>query len=217
MTTEQHPSEFPEQAQQFARRCGDRLPGRVYTVILTGSFARGDQRPDSDIDLIVLVDHADKELLQAVSGIVTSIPTTNELNPAVIATSELLRDPDIFDWLPIKHDGAVLLGELPEVPPSRLSELGLAKQIAQTVLMSSRHYLAVAEPAENFSGGKLWLWNLKPLAFALRFYEYHLSGHYIRPLPELAAKYPVLSRDPATEHATILDECIEICERILRT
>jgi hypothetical protein len=163
-----------------------------------------------------LVDRVDKRLLQEVSEVVTSISTKNELNPALVATSELLQDPDIFDWLQIKHDGVVLFGELPEVSSCRLSELDLAKQIAQDVLMSSRHYIAVAEPAENFSSGKLWFWNQKPLAFAIRFYEYHKSGKYIRSLQELSTKYPVLTRDPVAECLVILDECIEICERILR-
>jgi hypothetical protein len=98
-----------------------------------------------------------------------------------------------------------------------LSELDLAKQIAHDVLMSSRHYIAVDEPEQNFASGKLWIWNLKPLTFALRFYEYHLSRRYIRGLNELSRKYPVLKRDPVTEYSVILDECISICEKILKT
>ena len=208
---------IPEPAQLFVTQCKERFSDRIRAIIMVGSFARGDQRPQSDIDLIVLVDAIDKRLLQEVSEVVTSVAMENKINPALVAESELLQAPDIFDWLQIKHDGVLLLGQLPEVPPCRLSELDLAKQIAQDVLMSSRHYIAVAEPAENFAGGKLWFWNLKPLAFALRFYEYHLSGRYIRSLEELAKNYPVLKRDPATEYSVILDECIDICEKILRT
>jgi len=206
----------PEPVTVFVRKCRERFPNRVQAVILVGSFARGDQRPESDIDLILLVDRVDKRLLQEVSEVVASISTENELNPALVATSELLQDPDIFDWLQIKHDGVVLFGELPEVSSCRLSELDLAKQIARDVLMSSRHYIAVAEPAESFSNGKLWLWNQKPLAFAVRFYEYHKSGEYVRSLQEISRKYPVLSRDPVAEYAVILDECIAICEKILK-
>jgi predicted nucleotidyltransferase len=206
----------PEPARAFVGKCRERFPDRVQAVILVGSFARGAQRPKSDIDLIVLVDRVDNGLLREVSKVVASVSTANELNPALVATSELLRDPDIFDWLPIKHDGVVLLGELPQVSSCRMSELDLAKLIAHDVLMSSRHYLAVAEPPEKFAGGKLWVWNQKPLAFAVRFYEYHKTGQYTRSFREISQRYPVLARDPVTEHVVILEECIEICEEILR-
>ena len=207
---------IPEPVHIFVSKCRERFSDRIHAVIMVGSFARGDQRPQSDIDLCVLVDRVDKRLLQEVSEVVTSIVTKNEINPALVAESELLQLPHIFDWLSMKHDGVVLSGELPKVPACPLSELDLAKQIAQDVLMSSRHYIAVAEPAEKFEGGKLWNWNLKPLAFAARFYEYHVSGSYIRSLRELSKKYPVLSRDPVTEYSVILDECIAVCEKILK-
>lgn len=206
---------IPEQAHIFVSRCREQLLDRIQAIALVGSFARGDERPESDIDLVVLVDSVDMRLLQKVSGVVTSIVTENEINPALVAESELIQTPHLFDWLMMKHDGLVLFGKLPQVTSCPVSELDIAKQIARDVLMSSRHYIAVAEPEEKFAGGKLWDWNQKPLAFAARFYEYHMSGNYIRSLRELSKKYPVLSRDPVAEYALILDECIEVSEKIL--
>ena len=205
----------PVPAQLFVDRCKEQCLNCLRAIAMVGSFARGDQRPKSDIDFIVLVDSVDKRLLEQVGKVVTSIRTDNEINPALAAESELVQAPEVFDWLPIKHDGIFLFGQHPEILSCRMSELDLAKQIAKDVLMSSRHYIAVAEPKENFADGKLWFWNLKPLAFALRFYEYHLSGRYIRGLDELSKKYTVLKRDPAKEYPVILDECIDVCEKIL--
>jgi hypothetical protein len=81
--------------------------------------------------------------------------------------------------------------------------------------MSSRHYLAVAEPASKFEGGKLRVWNLKPLSFALRYYHFHKTGHYIRAYRDLAEEYPILRLDPVVDHQRIVSESIDACEQIL--
>ena len=161
---------IPDAAHGFARRCESALGESLRAVILIGSFARGDETPTSDVDLVVLVESVHRGLLRAVSEIVASLPSENELNPAVIAASELAAEPDIFGWLNVKHDGVLLAGAFPEEPAGSMSELRLARRIAGEVLLSSRHYLSVGEPAEKFAGGKLWTWNQKPLGFALRFY-----------------------------------------------
>ena len=205
---------IPEQAKQFARACCQAFGERISSVILYGSFARGDQRPSSDLDLVVFVDVVDRVLLDDIGGIVESIETPNEINPAVISLSELSAFPDMFDWLAIKHDGVPVFGKMPDTVGGQ-TELDRAKQIAQEVLMSARHYLAVREPAENFAAGKLRHWNLKPLSFALRFFEFHKSGRYVRSANEIAELYPVLSVDPASDYRQIIDNCIDICEEIL--
>ena len=187
---------------------------RISSIILIGSFDRGDERPSSDIDLIVLVDTVDRVLMDDIGGIVESIETANDINPAVMSLTELRAHPEMFDWLSIKHDGIPVLGKMPDTVCAQ-TELDRAKQIAQEVLMSARHHLAVREPAENFAGGKLRHWNLKPLSFALRFFEFHKSGRYIRSANEIAELYPLLSLDPASDYRQIIDNCIDICEEIL--
>lgn len=207
----------PEAAQQFVSTCVAELDGRVIAILLEGSFARGDNRDHSDIDLFVLVDEVDSPLLRQIGSIVSGIQTQHELNPAVVSTAELQAYPELFEYLRVKHDGLMLHGALPAIDVPNEAELGIAKRIAQEVLMSSRHYLAVAEPKEKFASGKLYNWNLKPLGFALRFFHLAQTGEYIRSTRDLAARYPVLSLDPVKDWQRVLQECIATCEKIIGT
>jgi len=206
---------IPEAARQFTAACVAGLNSRLVAILLEGSFARGDNRDDSDIDLFVLVDTVDSALLERVGAIVSAIQTKNELNPALVSVAELQRHPQLFEYLRIKHDGMVLHGALPEIQHPGETELDIAKRIAQEVLMTSRHYLAVSEPVEKFAGGKLYNWNLKPLGFALRFYHLAQKGKYIRSVRDLADLYPILNLDPVQDWKQILYECIQMCEEII--
>lgn len=208
---------IPEASQRFAEACAARFGETLIAVLLEGSFARGDQREDSDIDLFVLLDTVDGSVLEEIGSIVAGIEAQNELNPAVVSLAELEQYPELFGYLRVKHDGIVLHGALPEIAYSGESELDIAKRIARDVLMSSRHYLAVAEPEGNFAQGKLYDWNLKPLGFALRLFHFARTGDYIRSVRDLAAKYPALGLDPVKDWQRILHESLEVCEQILRT
>jgi hypothetical protein len=52
--------------QAFVYRLQRRFDGRVLSVILFGSRARGDALPDSDVDLAVIVDRDDPELTRTI-------------------------------------------------------------------------------------------------------------------------------------------------------
>ena len=52
--------------EAFVRRVQRGADGRVLSVILFGSRARGDAQPDSDIDLVVIVDRDDLETNKAI-------------------------------------------------------------------------------------------------------------------------------------------------------
>ena len=51
-----------ENIKEFARQVKEILGENLVQVILYGSYARGDFRPDSDIDIMILVDMSDIEL-----------------------------------------------------------------------------------------------------------------------------------------------------------
>jgi hypothetical protein len=182
-----------------------------------GSFSRGDEEVDSDIDLFVLVKEIDFELLKTVGNIVQEIKSKNEINPAIISETEFLNHTELFDLPRIQHEGIPLFGQLLDIIVPDGSELNVAKRIAAEVLMGSRHYLAVAEPVEKFAGGKLWTWILKPLSFALRYYHFHNTGYFVRKFDELAQEFPILNLDSVDDCLRIIEESIIICEKIINT
>lgn len=206
---------IPESVERYVEGAGELFGDNLLSIVMVGSFARGDETSASDVDLFVLVHSVDSDLLRKSGELVRGIPARNELNPAFVSLSELRAHPDWFELHKVLHDGVVLLGRLPDDISSTESELTVAKRIAREVLMSSRHYLAVGEPAENFTGGKLWAWNLKPLSFALRYYHFHKTGNYIRKLTDLTREYPILDLDPVADYQRIVDDCVTLCEEIM--
>jgi predicted nucleotidyltransferase len=205
----------PEPASQFVDAASNELGDNLVAVLMVGSFARGEQASSSDLDLCVLVNRIDLQVLRAIGELVTSIATPNEINPAVVSIDELRAYPDLFEIHKLRHEGVLLWGGMPNDIVPVESELILAKRIASEVLMSSRHYLAVAEPSYKFTSGKLRPWNLKPLSFALRYYHFHKTGRYLRRFTALAEKYPLLELDPVADHQQIIQGCIDVCEEIL--
>jgi predicted nucleotidyltransferase len=205
---------IPEPALEFTRLVAGSIPG-IRAIVLAGSFARGDQRPTSDIDLLVIAERVDTALLERIGDAVTSIATSNELNPAVVSHHEFTTRPDLVQFLKYKHDGRCLHGTLPVPSAPFADELERAQAIAHEVLMSVRHYLAVKEDAVRFQAGKLHPYVLKPLSFSLRFYHFHLTSTYIREHRALVQRYPVLALDPVRDWREILIEAHGLCERIL--
>jgi predicted nucleotidyltransferase len=68
-----HPATALAAAREFAARLAAAAPARVRSITLFGSRARGEGRPDSDIDLFVLVDRRDAGLLDTIYGIAQDV------------------------------------------------------------------------------------------------------------------------------------------------
>jgi len=59
--------------EEFARRVRARLGDRIKHIILYGSRARGDASPDSDYDVLVVVDKRTSEIRRAIIRIESEI------------------------------------------------------------------------------------------------------------------------------------------------
>jgi len=208
---------IPEQAFIFTDRASKLLGDNLQSVVLVGSFARDDERAASDIDLVVILRNADIPTIRSIGTLVRELNSPNEINPAVISEDEIRSNPDWNELLKIRHDGICLFGELPPGLVANESELVAAKRIANEVLMSCRHYLAVDEPVESFQSGKLWVYVQKPLSFSARYYHYAQKGQYIRRLDDLKGAYPILAVDSTLNPETVIEHCIEFALEILNT
>lgn len=50
---------------RFVEGATRRVGGRIRSILLYGSWARGTARPDSDVDLLVVVDRRDRDVIDA--------------------------------------------------------------------------------------------------------------------------------------------------------
>jgi predicted nucleotidyltransferase len=75
--------------------------GRVRSVVLFGSRVRGDARPDSDIDIFVVVDRRDEALLDLVFSLAQDALLAERvlLSPKVCPVDRLQHMRDVHDPL----------------------------------------------------------------------------------------------------------------------
>ena len=94
--------------QQFKAGLNQALGPKIIELKLFGSKARGDDRPDSDIDLLVIVTDDDWRICDVVYGIATDIllQTDISISPKVISKNqlELLQKEDTFFLRNISRD-----------------------------------------------------------------------------------------------------------------
>jgi len=80
------PDRIKPSVAQFAQRVRTCFGGRVKAVRLYGSWARGEARIDSDIDVAVIVDRRDPALIRQVSDIASEVSLESDqfISPLVI-------------------------------------------------------------------------------------------------------------------------------------
>jgi uncharacterized protein (UPF0332 family)/predicted nucleotidyltransferase len=101
--------------EEFRRRILAELPGQVKDIILFGSKARGDARPGSDIDLLVIVDRRTPEADDVISDITVDTLLEKRID---ISALDFTSD-EIAEWSAIgtplmrnvADEGIVLKGE----------------------------------------------------------------------------------------------------------
>jgi predicted nucleotidyltransferase len=98
--------------KQFKAILQQTLPGQLIELKLFGSKARGDDRPDSDIDVLVIVADDDWRICDVVYSIATDIllQTDISISPKVISKNQLeqLKKEDTFFLRNISRDAIVV-------------------------------------------------------------------------------------------------------------
>lgn len=102
--------------KQYIAQVREIYGSHLRKVILYGSFARGDSRPDSDIDLMILIDMSDVELKaysQKLSYMTYDFNMDNDLDIKPIAKSKEHFEKWVVNYpfyANIDREGVVLYG-----------------------------------------------------------------------------------------------------------
>lgn len=102
----------------WARNAADKLSAkfgdRLVFVGMQGSRARGEARDNSDIDLVVLLDHVCADDLAQYRSIIQTMPH-NELACGFVGSEQVLASWPRHELFQFYHDTHALYGELPNI------------------------------------------------------------------------------------------------------
>jgi predicted nucleotidyltransferase len=176
-----------EKIELFKSKCVSVFGERLECLVLTGSCARGDFTPSSDIDLWVFIKNLCLEDIQTVGKIVSVIGKPPEINPQCTSFEELkyLSIKDQFEPVQLYVESRVLYGSLPGPAPSKTEIKKYALSVAGFGLMIARHYIASGESEESLAKNKYVKWSLQPLIWAYRCRVFLVTSKYPRSIKDL--------------------------------
>ena len=94
------PKNIEKIVREFVNQANELLGDRIKKIILYGSYARGDYKKNSDVDLMILTDLSDDEIIEfreKLSDIAFEIEFENNFD---VMLSPLLKNIDKFNyWL----------------------------------------------------------------------------------------------------------------------
>ena len=94
------PKNIEKIVREFVNQASELLGDRIKKIILYGSYARGDYKKNSDVDLMILTDLSDDEIIEfreKISDIAFEIEFENNFD---VMLSPLLKNIDKFNyWL----------------------------------------------------------------------------------------------------------------------
>lgn len=189
---------------QFVNQMTETFGNNIKSITLCGSYVRGDNTEDSDMDVYCLFENLSSWELISAGKIVRNLPSLYskfELNLQCMTIDEYTHQGFGRAFVtPIKYfESKVLYGEDFGTKPSKEDFIPLFENIISEVIMSIRHYITAQEPVENLVDGRLKGWVLKPLCVALRIERYVIIDKYPRNFNELLHLSSGLSQTKAVE------------------
>lgn len=162
------------------------LPGRVAFVGIQGSFGRGEAGPESDVDLVVVLDALGAAELAACRGVLEKMPFADRACGFFCDRAALAAWP-AFDALQLRLDTLPVYGSLEELLPP-MGEETLDEAACHTALFDAQPEAAL--PALQ-----------KAAFFALRLAHCRRSGQYT------AARQSLLPKLEPEERALLGKDC----------
>lgn len=165
-------------AVKLSAKFGDRL---VF-VGIQGSRARGEARDNSDIDLVVLLDHVCADDLAQYRSIIQTMPH-NELACGFVGSEQVLASWPRHELFQFYHDTHALYGELPNIGEFTAADAREAARVgASGIYHAACHaYVFDGEAADDILESLF-----KGAFFTLQALQFARTGFYPRTKAELA-------------------------------
>lgn len=173
-------------AFEWARNAADKLSAefgdRLVFVGIQGSRARGEARSDSDIDLVVLLDHVCADDLARYRSIIQTMPH-NELACGFIGSERVLASWPRHELFQFYYDTTATYGALPDVEPfTKEDALEAARIGASGIYHAACHAFVFDSDAVDDILESLF----KGAFFALQALQFARTGSYPHTKAELA-------------------------------
>lgn len=159
-----------------------RFKPNLQSIILTGSYSRGDQTNESDIDIFCFFNSLTTRELEDIGHIEKSISASygvKELDLQCLTVNEYKQYGFQYFVSPLLYfEGQLLYGESIVREPHTGELIEFAERVLTDAIMSLRHYITVREPNEKLADGRLKRWVLKPICIAHRIGRYLDCRYY---------------------------------------
>lgn len=168
---------------------------RLMIVGLQGSQARGESRPDSDIDVVVIIDEISMSDLEQYKNIISSMPA-NDMACGFIGSAEVLAAWPRYDVFNLVKDTQVFYGsfDFMDTDFTAIDAMNAAKATASEIYHAIAH--TIAFESENLQ--PVLDACIKPAFFIMRALQFASTGIY----PASRAEMRTLATD---EEALFLD------------
>jgi predicted nucleotidyltransferase len=155
----------------------------LQSIVLFGSYARGEEKPGSDFDVYCLFKTINEQLLKKMGHLARSFFSAHEKPisyPICITVNDYYhRGFDDTFGDPIKYfEGRVLYGESFVPKPSRERVAQMAEDILRGAVINLRYHISAGTSVSELANGALRSEVLKPLIVALRLEQYLSKKKY---------------------------------------
>jgi predicted nucleotidyltransferase len=203
----------PAKAMKFAEKCAAAFGPDIVSVALVGSYARGDQKPASDIDVVLIVKNVTEALLLTIRDILSSIEKDNQIDLWTVTVRELERHPDSLAFSALQECRLTLYGQPPPLPSEYASaQLCRTAHHVQDTLrrILVRPAITRGDTFDQWAAGCL-----RDIIHVLRGFHKVQTGGYLPTEAELTEWYPVLGLEPSKYWDVILPSCLALIEGII--
>lgn len=168
--------------QQCLSKLKDLFGSRLAFVGLQGSYGRGEETDDSDIDVVVILDHADPEDLKAYGTMLDSLPNREKIC-GFISGLQKLKNWERSDLFQFYYDTTPIFGSI-----DFLRELIGREDIQRAVRIGACNlYHMCGHNMVHEKGGELLKALYKSAAFTVQAISYLQTGTYLKRKTELLA------------------------------